>query len=78
VDPDEPYNGKMTPPLLNFAEVRRMTGLSRVRLLRLMKCGLFPSPAQLSCEHTRWREIDVRDWMTAATTHHRVEVIDEA
>lgn len=60
-----PYNRKMTEALLNFAGVRRITRLSRGQVMRLMKCGLFPQPAQLNVEHTLWRATDVRDWMSA-------------
>jgi len=64
--PSEP--GDADPVALRFvrlAAVRRMTGLGRSTIYRLMAAHQFPASVQLSSRAVGWRLSDLEQWSRA-------------
>ena len=57
--------------LLKKATVSAVTGLSASSVDRKTKEGLFPKPIKLGTRCTRWRAIDVRQWLAAQAAGHQ-------
>ena len=54
--------------ILRLPEVKRLTGLSRSSLYRLMAKGLFPAQVQISERAVGWREEEVQGWIESRPT----------
>jgi prophage regulatory protein len=54
-----------TPPVrvLRFAEVSRITALSRTAIYGLIKVGGFPAPIKLGERASGWRSDEVFSWI---------------
>ena len=50
--------------LITARETVELVSLSRVSLWRMAKTGRFPSPCDLGNGKIRWREDEVRDWLS--------------
>lgn len=55
----------MTEALLRLPEVTRLTGLSRMTILRRVDDGTFPVPRRAGVRLLVWLQSEVTDWMRA-------------
>jgi prophage regulatory protein len=53
------------PVILRLPDVRRLTGLGRSTIYRLLAAGQFPPPVQLAARAVGWRQSDVDSWTAA-------------
>lgn len=56
------------PRILRLPKVKKLTGLSRSSLYRLMDKGLFPAQVQISQRAVGWREEEVLGWVESRPT----------
>ena len=64
--PNEPdTSDQRSSRFLRMTGVRRMTGLGRSTIYRLMAAREFPSPVQLSSRAVGWRLSDLEQWSRA-------------
>jgi prophage regulatory protein len=62
--PESAVNGCMPQlRLLRFADVKKMTGLSRSTIFRLQHQGAFPNHHRVSRKRIGWIEEDVINWV---------------
>lgn len=54
----------ITDRYLRRNEVERITSLSRATIYRRMEQGSFPRPYKVGANTVRWRESDLRAWMS--------------
>ena len=53
----------MQPMFVRFAEVIKMTGLSKATIYRQMEAGNFPKTVKLSTRAVAWRRADIDEWL---------------
>lgn len=56
------------PPFLRMHAVKRMTGLGRSTIYRLVAQKKFPSPVRLANRAIGWRRTDLERWSEARPT----------
>jgi len=49
--------------LITINEVKRVTKLSENSIRRLMKEGKFPLPVNIGIKVTRWKELEINEWI---------------
>lgn len=52
------------PGLLTGKQIGALFGLSRTSLFRMARDGRFPRPCDIGNGKIRWREDEVRDWLS--------------
>lgn len=50
--------------LLTLREVVEITGISKSKIYRDMRVGLFPQPLRLGKNCVRWRNDEIVDWIS--------------
>lgn len=55
----EPISG-----LITCKQAQNLLGISRTSLFRMSRDGRFPPPCELGPGAIRWREDDVREWLS--------------
>lgn len=58
----------MTDRLLRLRDVLFLTGLGKSTIYRKIANDTFPQPVSIGVSTVRWRESDIRAWITALTT----------
>ena len=53
--------------LLNLHQVVELTGVSKSKIYRDKRVGLFPQPLRLGKNCVRWRTDDIVDWISSLT-----------
>ena len=59
------FLGPKRMKLLRSKEVTKATGLSRMTIYRLEKCGDFPGRVRLSRNSVAWRSEDIDEWIAS-------------
>lgn len=62
----------MSPSLLHLAEVRRIVGIGKSQLYRLIAAGDFPAPVKIR-RSSRWMSSEVDAWIDAQASLRRAE-----
>lgn len=66
------------PLLLRLAEVRRLVGLSKPTIYRLIAAGRFPKPVKLSKSAVAWKFDEVVAWTESLVRAREAELTDAA
>ena len=64
----------MSPSLLHLAEVRRLVGIGKSQLYRLIAVGDFPAPVKIR-RSSRWLSSEVHAWIHAQASLRASEPI---
>lgn len=62
----------MSPSLLHLAEVRRLVGIGKSQLYRLIAAGDFPAPVKIR-RSSRWLSSEVDAWIHARASIRSAE-----
>ena len=62
----------MSPSLLHLAEVRRIVGIGKSQLYRLIAAGDFPAPVKIG-RSSRWLSSEVDAWIHAQASIRSAE-----
>ena len=55
----------MEHKVLRLPEVKKITGLSRSCIYKMISLGTFPKPISLGARSVGWLESEINDWLNA-------------